>query len=95
MREELRELLTDNLGRGAARGHRLLEHLFDHPIVTVSDVRTQTSLTYQAANDLLARFETFGILREMTGKSRNRVFLFERYTALMEDDEQASDDRPH
>ena len=38
--------------------------------------------SYKAANDLVLDFVNEGILKEMTGRSRNRVFVFEQYLNL-------------
>lgn len=40
MREEYRSRISERLGRAAGNGHRIMEKLFDHPIVTVATVRT-------------------------------------------------------
>jgi Fic family protein len=36
MREDYRARITDRLGRAAGNGHRVMDKLFDHPIVTVA-----------------------------------------------------------
>lgn len=41
--------------------------------------------TYPAANDLVARLEEMGILREITGGARNRRFRYDRYVRLIEE----------
>jgi hypothetical protein len=45
MREEYRAKITDRLGRAAANGHRIMDKLFDHPIVTVARVREWLKIT--------------------------------------------------
>lgn len=40
VREEHRNRITKALGRAAGNGHRIMENLFHHPIVTVATVRT-------------------------------------------------------
>ena len=42
LREEHRGAITTHLGRAAGNGHKVLESLFDRPIVTVNDVRSMT-----------------------------------------------------
>ncbi len=56
------------LWRAAANGHRVLESLFDRPIVSVNAIETLIHTTYPAANALVARLEALGILREITGR---------------------------
>ena len=86
LREQHRLAITDGLGRAAGNGHRVLESLYDRPIVTVSDVRAMTGTTYPAANTLVARLVELGILIEMTGFARNRRFRYEPYVRLFTDD---------
>jgi Fic family protein len=85
MREQHRSQITDNLGRAAGNGHRVLERLYDRPIVSVSDVRAMTGTTYPAANTLVARLEELGILTEITGRARHRRFRFDPYVRLFGD----------
>ncbi len=85
LREQHRMVITEHLGRAAGNGHRVLESLFDHPIVSVSDVQQQTNTTFAAANTLVARLVEHGILHEMTGYARNRRFRYQSYIALFND----------
>ena len=82
LREEHRRVITDNLGRAAGNGHRVLEHLYKHPIVSVNDLRRLIGTTYQTANGLVARLIKSGILHEDTGQKRNRGFLYRSYIDL-------------
>lgn len=86
LREQHRAAITDKLGRAAGNGHRVLESLFDRPIVTVAHVRELTGTTYAAANNLMARLVEAGVLAEMTGYARNRRFRYEPYVRLFTDD---------
>lgn len=85
LREEHRAAITTHLGRAAGNGHKVLESLFDRPIVSVSDVRDKTGTTYAAANSLVARLVELGVLSEMTGYARNRRFRYAPYIALFND----------
>jgi Fic family protein len=69
-------------GRRAHNASILLNHLFKNPIVYVRQVEDITGLSYKAANALVSDFIKNGILKEMTGQSRNRVFSFEKYLRL-------------
>lgn len=82
LREEHRAAVARHLGRGAANGHRVLESLFDRPIVSVKQVQALTRTTYPAANDLVSRLRQLGILTEITGHARNRRFRYDPYVSL-------------
>jgi len=86
LREEHRQTITDHLGRAAGNGHRTLEYLYLHPIVSVNQVKDLIGTTYPAANDLVAKLDENGILRELTGQTRNRRFLYHDYINLFHDD---------
>ncbi len=85
LREAHRSLLTEKLGRSAGNGHRVLEHLYAHPIIGVADVQRLIDTSYNSANKLVARLETLGLLREMTGHARNRRYIYQPYTRLFFD----------
>ncbi|MFG0248819.1 MAG: Fic family protein [Phycisphaeraceae bacterium JB051] len=86
LREHHRECITQGLGRAAANGHRTLEHLYQHPIVTVNEVQDLIGTTYQAANNLVTRLVEQQIIREMTGQYRNRRFIYHDYLGLFRDE---------
>lgn len=87
LREQHRKSITDHFGRAAGNGHRVLEHLYEHPILSVSDVQTLIQTTYPAANDLVGRMVEQGILREFTGQVRNRRFIYDSYINLFSDND--------
>ncbi|QXP90255.1 Fic family protein [Methylococcus capsulatus] len=85
MREDYRARITEHLGRAAANGQRVMDRLFDHPIVSVATVRDWLGITPAGANQIVARLEGIGLLREITGYARNRRFRFEPYLRLFEE----------
>lgn len=86
LRERNRSEITDRLGRGAANGHRVLESLFDRPIISVHEAQELTGTGFAAANQIVARMSELGILREITGQARNRRFLYDPYVKLFIDE---------
>lgn len=89
MREDYRAKITDHLGRAAANGQRIMDRLFDHPIVTVATVRKWLKVTPAGANNLVRRLVEIGLLKEITGYARNRRFRFEPYLRLFEEPDEA------
>ena len=88
LRESHRHVINDHFGRAAANGHRVLEHIFSRPVVSVDDVQELIGTTYQTANNLVARLVEYGILREFTGQARNRAFIYQSYLELFHETEQ-------
>lgn len=85
LREEERTRIGRELGRRAASGLQLLEHLFRNPVVNVKRVKEVTGLSQPAANALTNAMEQAGVLREQTGKRTYRVFGFDRYLHLFKE----------
>lgn len=82
LRETHRKLITDEFGRVAANGMKVLERLYERPIINAKTIKDITGVSYPAANALLAKFTEHGILRESTGRNRNRLFRYEDYIGL-------------
>lgn len=82
LREQHRTAITEQLGRAAANGHRVLERLYETPFVTVNEVVQITGTTYPAANEMVSRLVTAGILQEFTGQQRNRKYWYRDYVKL-------------
>lgn len=70
------------MGKRTKTGMDLLPQLFKRPVVAVKDVQGMTGLSTKAANDLVQAFVEKGILAEITGQQRNRLFVFDEYVSL-------------
>lgn len=82
MREDHRQKLIDTLGKGAGNGLRFLESLYQRPIFDVATVASFLSVSNQAANNLTDKLESLGLVKEITGGKRNRIFSYEPYVNL-------------
>jgi len=69
-------------GRQAKLGHKLLLFMFSKPIISVNEVRQHLDISYNTANSLINKFYKTELLREITGNSRNRLFMLWRYLDL-------------
>ena len=85
MRENHRQIITDQLGRTAANGHRVLEHLYQKPFISVAEVQGLLESTYPVANNVVTKLIEHGILQEITGRKRNRRFEYTDYVNLFID----------
>jgi Fic family protein len=88
MRERHRDIITYQFGRAAGNGHRVLEHLYRHPIISAIETQDLIQASYPAANNLVSQFVEHGILHEMTGQKRNRRFIYREYINLFHDGHQ-------
>ena len=87
MREEHRALISDKMGRAAPNALTLLEKLYERPIVNVNEVAELTGTAFATANRVVESLEGLGLLVEVTGQKRNRVYSYDPYLKLFRDDE--------
>ncbi len=77
-----RALVEDNLASKPS-AKRLVDALARRPIVTVKAIADMLDVTIPTANTLAADFESLGILQEITGKQRDRVFRYGEYLRVL------------
>jgi Fic family protein len=82
LKARLEANLSVHFGKRAYKAGILLQHLFRKPVIHVNQVKALTQCTYKTANELVSDFVTAGILSEMTGNRRNRIFVFDEYLKL-------------
>lgn len=79
LREQHLEL-TSNFGRNAKTAVKLLNKLYSQPVVDAKSVARITGVSSKAnVNSLIEKFVNAEILFEITGKERNRRFLYKHY----------------
>ena len=61
----------------------ILERLFQRPYVSVNDVAKEFSISFQAASNLVSQLEGAGILQEITGKKRDKRFIYAEYISIL------------
>ncbi|MEJ7715155.1 MAG: helix-turn-helix domain-containing protein [Thermoleophilaceae bacterium] len=61
---------------------RLISLLFARPVVNVKLVQTELGIAWATANKLLGQLEELGVVREITGQKRSRVFRYDPYLDL-------------
>lgn len=64
----------------ALRVHDLLQQ---RPIVSITAACKALELTHPAVNKSLRKLEELGIVREITGRQRNRLYLYEAYMVIL------------
>src|SRR3972149_3342372 len=72
-------------GLGRAAGNTLRIHLLlkRKIIVSVPSVRDALGISYPTALEHLKRLQTLNIVREFTGRKRNRLFVYDQYLAIL------------
>lgn len=86
LREKDRSVIATEMGRRRA-GNALVLHdaLFQLPMVTAKLVEEITGVSQPTASSLLKELVDIGILRELTGRPRYRVFAYGAYLDLFPD----------
>jgi Fic family protein len=84
LRDTHRQMITEKIGRDW-NGLTLLDFLFKHPVIQVAMVQKHLKCVYGTANKLVYLFERYGILKEVTGRKRNRRYRYESYLSLFEE----------
>jgi DNA-binding IclR family transcriptional regulator len=70
------------MGRRSHNGLALLDALYKQPIITARLVQEMTGVSQPTASALVRDMERIGVLRELTGRRRYRVFSYVDYLAL-------------
>ncbi|HHT9887302.1 TPA: hypothetical protein ACT9K1_002328, partial [Legionella pneumophila] len=71
-----------SLGKRAEKAKRLLQHLYQHPIIDINSAAQLLDLSHQATSGLFKEMVKLAILEEQTGYQRNRLFAFKQYLNL-------------
>lgn len=70
------------LGKRAPKGQALLRCLYSHPVMNANEIGARLQVTHQSASSLIRAFERIGILKEITGRKKDRLFVFSEYVGL-------------
>lgn len=70
------------LGRKAKTAQKLLLYLFSNPFTSVNKATEHLDIGFSATLRLFTDFERLGLLKEVTGHTRNRLFALTEYLAL-------------
>ncbi|MCS4034955.1 Fic family protein, partial [Salinibacter ruber] len=81
--EEDRLKIRDSLGRSANSALRMHEFLQENPVVTTSRAAEEMTISRPTITSALENLQDLGIVREMTGKERYRVYAYDEYLAIL------------
>jgi len=82
LRDEHRNLIAAHLGKRVPNALALLDQLFRQPVVSAKTVEALIDVSQPTASALVRDLDRLGILRELTGQPRNRLFAYQRYLGL-------------
>lgn len=74
-----REVLPRFSTRRQENAQTLMQYLYQAPVIDIKTVAKLLGLQVNTASTLVSDFVKYDVLQEMTGKQRNRIFLFKDY----------------
>ena len=75
--------LVQQSGRRALSALQVYQELQAHPILSLSDASERASITFRTAAATMDLLIELGIVRELTGQRRNRLFAYDQYLAIL------------
>lgn len=76
----------EGLGRSAGSALRAFQTIQTHPIISVPALAKTLKVSFPTANAALDQLSNTGVIREITGKERHRVFTYAQYLELLNED---------
>ncbi len=76
----------ESLGRPAGNALRVHSLLQRKPVVSVPAAAVELSLTAPTVRSAIESLKTLGLVREVTGKRRDRLFVYSRYLDILQKD---------
>ena len=83
IRKKYQQSINEEFGNKSGLALKLLDGLFNKPVITINSIKDITNLSFPNANRLASEFEKMGILEEITGQKRNRIYEFVKYMDIL------------
>jgi Fic family protein len=77
------EVSLQKSGRAAGSALRVHTALRERPLLSIPDTCKRTGLSFPAVTNGMALLQKLGTVRELTGKQRNRLFVYDRYLQIL------------
>jgi Fic family protein len=74
---------VEGLGRPAASALRVFEHMQRNPIVSIPAAAERIGISTPTVAKSLDHMRQLGMLREVTGRQRHRLFVYDAYLAIL------------
>lgn len=71
------------IGRAATTAGAVLKVLQQRPIISIGKAAELTEASFPAASNALSRLEELGLIEEVSGKQRGRVYAYSRYLEIL------------
>lgn len=74
--------LIQQMGSRASNAQKVIQQLYQHPITNADKVSKAADISLPTAYSLIEALESRGIVREITGAQRKRMYVFDEYLKL-------------
>ncbi|MDZ7628982.1 MAG: Fic family protein [Parvularculaceae bacterium] len=74
---------TKSLGRAAPTAGAILMLMQQRPILTIAKAAALSETTFPTAANTLAKLESLGLIREISGKQRGRIYAYQAYLDIL------------
>lgn len=74
---------VQDVGRGIANALRVLDTMRQHPMCSLRQLCQDARMTFPTASNAMQALAKLGIVRELTGQRRNRVFVYDGYLNIL------------
>ena len=72
-----------SLGRSAPNTLRIFNAFRSRPVASIKDIRRRTGVAAPTAGRAIDALEELGIVQEITGRQRDRIFVYRRYLNIL------------
>ena len=79
-----REIMPQFHARRFANAQKLMGYLYQQPVVSIKQIRGVLNVQINTASALVSDLVEHGVLKEITGNKRNRLYVFSGYIGLFE-----------
>ncbi|WP_120240912.1 Fic family protein [Marinifilum flexuosum] len=85
MVERNEKLIEEHMGKKRHQSAKqLITEFYSKPFLSVNDIKEKLRLSFQSANLLIKELEKLGLVKELVGARRNRLFYLWEYLQLFE-----------
>lgn len=74
---------TKSLGRAAPTARAILMLMQQRPILTIAKAAALSETTFPTASSALANLESLGLIKEISGKQRGRIYAYQAYLDIL------------
>lgn len=84
LKSKIETEILPKLGGKVENGQKLIQQLYQVPIIDAKQVKELLQISLSTSTRLINKFVELGILTELTGFKRNRMFIFREYFQLFQ-----------